>query len=83
MKAWEIVGYAYDAALHCPDCTGGLKVDSEGNEVAPIFACDVQEGDYCDDCLAQWIATTSPKQRKGGAPAYVYLTGECPGQKEG
>lgn len=56
MKAWDIIAYAYDAALHCPECTpDNLKredaVDSEGNPVHPIFGSDeLNSEDTCDDC---------------------------------
>ena len=59
----RIVGYAYEAATHCPRChdvraaRGGFghgpeEEDSEGNPVHPIFDHmeDIQEGDECDTC---------------------------------
>lgn len=56
----RIIGYSYDAALHCLDCTcdrfvtepSELTKDSEGNPVHPIFSTDEtgEGGDYCDDC---------------------------------
>lgn len=68
MKAWDIMAYAYDAALHCPECTlkhfstdlhpitesdlDGL-LDSEDNEVTPVFVSNADEfssTDCCDDC---------------------------------
>lgn len=62
MKAWDILGYAYDADLHCEPCTR-LRFpsadsefsdveDSEGNEIHPLFASDGQspDGEYCGDC---------------------------------
>lgn len=65
MKAWEIVAYAYDASLHCRECAlkhfgknpDGL-LDSEGNEVHPIFASDeldpfgnlMYQSESCVDC---------------------------------
>ncbi len=61
MKAYDVVGYSYEADLHCEDCTydrfGGdiyneesPPEDSEGNEISPIFAQDVEDGDCCGDC---------------------------------
>lgn len=52
MNATTVIGYAYDADLHCLDCTSkrfpegsgfyrfdayDLDRDSEGNEILPIF----------------------------------------------
>jgi hypothetical protein len=58
MQGTDIVAFAYDAAIHCVDCASehfdcdpADAVDSEGNEVHPVFASD--EGwadDTCDDC---------------------------------
>jgi hypothetical protein len=66
MKAWDIVGFTYDADVHCVECTAarfGAKledandppVDSEGNELHPIFASDEgsPEGEVCADCGAE------------------------------
>jgi hypothetical protein len=61
MKAWEIVGYTYEAGIHCTDCAekrftaATLKADtaedSEGNEVHPIFVSDEGwEDETCSDC---------------------------------
>lgn len=61
MKAWEIVGYTYEAACHCVGCTEdrfgiepskGYDVeDSEGNTPKPIFASDEGwEEDMCGTC---------------------------------
>ena len=57
-----IVGYAYEADLHCLACTAqrfGLDLqalqadfettDGEGNPVHPVFAGDVTD-DVCGDC---------------------------------
>lgn len=59
MKAWEIVAWTYDAALHCPSCASKAGMDrcgatdSEGNEPRPVFASDELEGSRsCDDCFA-------------------------------
>lgn len=57
MKAFTILGYAYQAALHCEDCT---PEDDSGCECGrtdhhprcgPVFACAVEDdSDVCDDC---------------------------------
>ena len=63
MKAWDILGYTYDADVHCEKCAEkrfGKRLfddkhppeDSEGNEVHPIFASDEMDpaGEVCCDC---------------------------------
>lgn len=63
MKAWDIIGYAYEADTHCVSCAeerfGDLEkaddegrevLDDEGNEVRPIFASDMEDEEYCGDC---------------------------------
>lgn len=62
MRAWDIRGYAYDAALHCPACArarfgaralaDGTARDADGNDVHPVFESDEADpaGEYCDDC---------------------------------
>ena len=57
-KSFEVVGYAYDASIHCLNCArarfGGQidsAVDSEGNPVTPVFVDSVTADDYCDDCF--------------------------------
>lgn len=35
MKAWDIIAYAYDGAIYCPECTP--KDDTE-EEQSPVFA---------------------------------------------
>lgn len=60
MKAYEIVGYSYNADVHCPECAvkdfgsenlaNGCE-DHEGNEVHPIFASDFDgDAENCADC---------------------------------
>jgi hypothetical protein len=61
-RADDIVGYAYEAALHCPKCAekrfegqwaeGHPGEDNEGNAPSPVFASDEEGegGDFCDDC---------------------------------
>jgi len=60
MMTWEIVAYAYDAAVHCVGCAEerfGAEAlatdtaeDREGNPVHPIFAGDEEEHGPCDTC---------------------------------
>ena len=66
MRGAAIVGYAYEADIHCPPCTmarfhryiedsGDHDLqeveDSEGNTIHPIFAMDEgSEQGYCGDC---------------------------------
>jgi hypothetical protein len=54
-----IIGYAYDADIHCVDCASrrfrGTEdrdaTDSEGNEVHPIFdTAEDHHLDHCGDC---------------------------------
>ena len=56
MNATDVVGYAYEADVHCLGCTEerfpniyddlrAPETDSEGNEISPIFA---GEGAYSD-----------------------------------
>jgi hypothetical protein len=65
VKAWEIVGWAYDADIHCLDCArkhfgpqldDDLVDDSEGNEVSPVF-CDAEDVEtyHCGDCNEKLI----------------------------
>ena len=63
-KTYEVTGYAYDADLHCLECTSKrfngdaqavdyTAIDSEGNEIHPVFLSD-DTGEYpilCADCL--------------------------------
>jgi hypothetical protein len=59
MKAWEVVGWAYEADIHCPACAmkrfgsaleNPSSEDTEGNPIHPIFAACEEAGDYCGDC---------------------------------
>ena len=59
MKGWDIIGYAYNAAMHCPDCAhaAGMDredaIDGEGNGVAAAFASGEDwQDECCDDCGA-------------------------------
>lgn len=64
-RQMTIIGYAYDVAIHCLDCTHNRfqgtedsdALDSEGNQVQPIL--DITEGCHlvhCDDCHEPLIA---------------------------
>ena len=56
MKAQEIIGYAYNADLHCTRCAHKDKmdidgaIDVEGNKSLPIFAITELLYDTCADC---------------------------------
>jgi hypothetical protein len=56
MKAWTVVGYTYEADLHCVGCARARfadpdhAIDSEGNPAHPIFASDWTPSDRCGDC---------------------------------
>ena len=56
-KTYEVIGYAYEADMHCPDCARkrfknpDKATDNEGNEVRPIFLGDEHDSPpYCGDC---------------------------------
>lgn len=60
-KTYEVVGFAYEADLHCLDCAhkrfpellddeNARVIDREGNEVWPVFLGDISESDCCGDC---------------------------------
>jgi len=68
MRAYDVLGYAYDADLHCPNCgyaRFGARLDddtnppqdNEGNNVHPLFAGDEYDpaGEYCGDCGAEIV----------------------------
>lgn len=65
MNATDVLGYAYEAAIHCVMCAesrfdvdalaDGTATDSEGNKVTPYFADEAGATDrveHCDDCGA-------------------------------
>lgn len=66
MNATDIVGYAYDADLHCLNCTtsrfGCSETDlhkcedSEGNPVSPVFAGE-DAYEQCDHCAGSGTCT--------------------------
>jgi hypothetical protein len=59
-KSFEVVGYTYEADLHCVPCASQrfgralsrrrLPGDREGNEVSPVFLDQTQDTDTCGDC---------------------------------
>lgn len=65
MNAGDVIGYAYDADLHCESCTRKRfpdaddefsdVQDSEGNDIHPVFAGEEHDpaGEYCGDCFAE------------------------------
>lgn len=63
-KTYEIVGWAYEADLHCNPCAlerFGPKLkddqdppaDSEGNPVHPVFLGDLEGDEVCGDCFGR------------------------------
>lgn len=54
MNAADIVGYTADADTYCVDCARErypAEIDSEGNDVHPIFASDEWDrAVHCADC---------------------------------
>ncbi|HZD70335.1 MAG TPA: hypothetical protein VFA45_15980 [Actinomycetes bacterium] len=61
----RVIGFTYDASVHCVDCTyyrfDGSEdrgaTDTEGNEVHPIFETDEDSFlEHCDDCRLPLIA---------------------------
>jgi hypothetical protein len=66
-KSFEIVGYTYEADIHCLDCTekrfnveideyqgfeGEDKIeDREGNNPHPVFLDNLEGEEYCGDCF--------------------------------
>lgn len=64
----EIIGFAYEADLHCVDCAmdrfgsditvdiaNGWPKDNDGNGIHPIFYREEHDpaGEYCGDCKAE------------------------------
>jgi hypothetical protein len=53
MNACTIIGYTYDADIHCPACAAAAGMDkegatdSEGNESHPVFASEEFDGPAC------------------------------------
>jgi hypothetical protein len=76
MKAFDVLGYAFDADLHCQACTRqrfgrrafddrNPPADSEGNPIHPIFAGDEHDpaGEHCGDCGTEIV---EPAESDGG-----------------
>ena len=61
MYSYTVVGYTYEADVHCIECTCkrfGIdpesQIDNEGNPVHPIFAGDEFDIDTnCGDCFRE------------------------------
>ena len=63
IKLWHVLGYVYEAAVHCPACTDkrfpGVKdgircIDRERNDVTVYTVEDASNSDSdtcCEDCL--------------------------------
>ncbi|MCG2767431.1 MAG: hypothetical protein L6435_03495 [Anaerolineae bacterium] len=58
-KTYEVVGWAYEADLHCRECASKRfgeeleikeMIDREGNPVHPLFLDETQQDDACGDC---------------------------------
>lgn len=59
----RIIAYAYQAAIHCPECTANkfpdldtneFLTDCEGNGVKPLLRIEMEGIDeYCDTCLEE------------------------------
>jgi hypothetical protein len=65
-KSFEIVGWTYDAAVHCNDCAAGRfgisqdaytdsgrslqGIDSEGNDIHPYTLDDLSQADSTVSC---------------------------------
>ena len=77
MKAYDIVGYTWEAEVFCLDCRPEGP-DSEGNEPQPIFAdseWDYQP--YCSECSEPGHPTAIDVQQEHRA--LVHPDGsECP-----
>jgi hypothetical protein len=77
MNATDIIGWAYEADLHCEMCAearfpvlatdpGAPCEDSEGNDVYPIVACDEHpaEGEWCGTCGACIWEPAEPEEEE-------------------
>ena len=75
MKAWEIIGWAYDGALYHDGCEPDVPEQTDDTEgKTPIFACEeLSPDDYCDHCLHTWIAENPTKPATRGWASHVYL----------
>lgn len=90
MNATTVVAYAYDAALHCLDCTRrgfpsgetsyrldpyDIDTDSEGNPLGPVFLGDLEDDDCCDDCFVNLLTGDLPAWTAEDPEHYLALTG--------
>ncbi len=55
-KLYEVIGFTYNAGIHCLECTRVLfpqfkGQDLEGNEIHPIFFGDFYVDLVCEDCF--------------------------------
>lgn len=72
MKAYTILGYAYDGALHCLDCANrhwgpeslasNAVLDDAEEHPQPLFAAEADAYEVCDDCGAVIYEPTEPAQ---------------------
>lgn len=69
MKSYDIVGYTYDADMHCEACAlarfpelaiGETATDSEENQTHPIFADSCGDDDACGDCFRNLLTGDLP-----------------------
>jgi len=51
MHAWDVVAWACDGALRCPECSDGSEPDN-GYGPNPVFASDEGPHGSCDSCGA-------------------------------
>lgn len=49
MKHYDIVGWAYEGSMYCPNHKPENVSESE---MDPVFAGECAEDDYCETCLA-------------------------------
>jgi|LakMenEpi03Aug12_release.lakeMendotaPanAssembly.Ray.scaffolds.fasta_scaffold06731_41 hypothetical protein len=78
----EVIAYQYEAAVHCIPCARGefgarlddeSAVDSEGNNVHPIF--DTDEVNLCgESCGTCWEWAIAPVEHE---PASCLLVSDC------
>lgn len=85
MNSTDVVGYAYEADLHCTQCAedrfGAAKLmdnenppeDGEGNPVSPVFAGE-DAYEQCDHCSG--LGTCTHDGRDHACPQ-CDATGEC------
>lgn len=78
MKAYDIIGWAFDGELFHDGCEPAVPEQTDTEEgKSPVFAnAELGEGDYCAHCLHTWIAETEPEDRAEGAPSWVLIGGD-------